>query len=188
VNDATRERVLGLLVDEHYARALAAGYTIRNVPGWRATARERVLDQETATPGWLQLQADRLLGEVKRPEPWADPDADLEPVRLADWLEAGAPCYPDGPDHARAALDYMRRAGHRMTPDETAADAIAAHPWPRPADRYLEHDPSPAVALAIATDLHHRLAATRAGRDPDLAMRQGWDARLAPIDADDTRL
>ena len=64
-----------------------------------------------------------------------------------------------------------------VDPAARARAAIAAYPWPRRADHYLDHTPSLPVALAITEDLAVRVVAARAGRDPDLAMRQGWDAR-----------
>ena len=35
MNEATRTRILDLLVDEAYDRAVAAGHVIRHVDGWR---------------------------------------------------------------------------------------------------------------------------------------------------------
>jgi len=67
VNEATRQRVLDLLVDEHYARALAAGTLIRHPQGFRAKARTGYEQQAAETSGYLEQQADRLLGEQDRP-------------------------------------------------------------------------------------------------------------------------
>ena len=67
MNAATRDRVLDLLVDEQYARALAAGQVIRHVQGWRAACRTNTERQADEQAGWLEQQADRLIGEQARP-------------------------------------------------------------------------------------------------------------------------
>lgn len=67
MNAATRDRIIGLLIDEAYDRAIAQGHVIRHADGWRNAHRERVLAQAHEHPGWLESQADRLIGQQTRP-------------------------------------------------------------------------------------------------------------------------
>lgn len=141
MNHATRQRVLDLLVAEHYARALAAGHVIRNVAGWKDADRRACERQAAEHPTWLQDQCDRLLGEVKRAGPVAtcpacgitfnpaEPDAEAAPIERAAPLH---PRYTNGhvivaaPAHLVA--EYRQRGYAPLAPADAAA--LAAHPTP----------------------------------------------------------
>jgi regulator of sirC expression with transglutaminase-like and TPR domain len=118
VDTATRARILDLLVDEQYARALAKGHVIRNPQGWRAACRASTERQAHDQTGWLEQQADRLLGEQKRP------GAALE------CPACGITFHPHDAEAVRAddGLTYCRLACAAGEPTVTLDEWLAAHP------------------------------------------------------------
>jgi hypothetical protein len=172
VNTATWQRVLDLLVDEHYARALAAGTLIRHPQAFRTSARARYEQQAADHPGFAQAQADRLLGEVNRPGttaicPTCGITFDPRPIPAA--YRHAAPT-PSPPLHPRMTNDRYVVA----VPDEHR-DAYV-----RLGYRDLDH----AVADATLPDLDDQPTRGSTG----LLYCRASCASLAPIDADDTRL
>jgi hypothetical protein len=137
----TWQRVRALLIEEEYARRLAAGTIDKGK--LRLLIGSDVDHQAETIPAWPQQQADRLLGEVSRPGRLAecpgcritfDPTAPAVPVTLTH----DAPLHPrwtNGekivavpPEHA----DAYTRLGYAPVPGDTgqAYPPTVAHDYP----------------------------------------------------------